>query len=367
MTIHRLTLAAMLMAVGCGTSPPAPKPAAAGPSKTATATSSDLPAATSVPTPATPFNPGPGTSAFGSSSSSAPVLRDLAARLVVRSDEAWIINEQAATELEKLGPEAADQLVPLLADKDLAVRRGAAFFLLGTFNPNATDQVTAFSALLDDADQTIRGIGLSAVKQMRPSDQVAALPRLAAMLDPARESKPENRTSIARMLGLLKSESGPALPQLSAAIAGDPDPQVRSACLVAAAKIAPAEEAAALIAPGLADKEAAVRLVAAASLRQLGDKAAGSEKALAAALADSDSRVSDAAARALILIGKPAVGALAEQLAAENIAARKLALACLAKIGPNAKDAAAAVEACLADSDPEIKALAAAALKKIKP
>ena len=366
--LYAILVLTPLGAVGCGTSPPAPPPAtAAGPTAKATATSSDLPAAQSVPKPAVPFDPGQGASQPAPSAGSAPNLRDLAARLVVRSDEAWRIDEQAATELEKLGPEAAGQLVPLLGDKDVAVRRGAAFYLLGTFNPNSTDQVTAFSALLDDADQTIRGIGLSAVKQMRTGDQVAAVPRLAAMLDPARESKPENRTSIARLLALLKSEAGPALAQLSAASVGDPNHEVRSVCLLAAAQIAPADEAAALVAPGLADKEASVRLVAAARLRQLGEKAAGARKELAAALADSDPRVSDAAGRALILIGKPAVGALAEQLAAENLGARKLALACLAKIGPDAKDAVSAVEACLADSDAEIKALAAAALKKIKP
>jgi HEAT repeat protein len=234
--------------------------------------------------------------------------------------------------------------VPLLADKDVAVRRGAAFYLLGSFNPHAPNQVAAFSALLDDVDQTNRGIGLSAVKQMRSEDQVAAVPRLAAMLDPARETKSENRASIARLLGSLKESAAPALEPLTAALAGDPDSQVRSVCLIALAQIAPADEVTPLVTRGLADKEASVRLVAAARLRQLGAKAAGSEKELAAALADTDSRVRDAAAEALIRIGKPAVGQLAAQLASENVTSRKFALACLAKIGPDAKDVAPAIE-----------------------
>jgi HEAT repeat protein len=281
-------------------------------------------------------------------------------------DGGWRPNEKAATELEWLAPDAA-QLVPLMKDQRPEVRRGAAFFLLGRFHAGQPEEVAAFSALLDDSDGTLRGFGLSALKQMSEQDQAAAVPRLVAMLDRTREQRPENRMSVARLLGSLKSAAASAGDKLADVAAADPDPRVRSACLVAIVQVASAEQALPPLAQGLADADPAVRLVAAARLRQLGPAAAGSVRELAAALADSDARVREAAAEALIRIGKPAVEATAAALASADLNARKLALACLAKIGPDASAAAPAVEKCLADSDPEVKKLAAAALARIKP
>jgi HEAT repeat protein len=156
------------------------------------------------------------------------------------------------------------------------------------------------------------------------------------------------------------------LDRLAATASGDPAAQVRSASLIAIAQIAAADQAAPLVAKGLADQDAAVRLVAAVRLRQFGFGAASASKPLAAALADSDSRVRAAAAEALEKIGKPAVAEIAAQLAQDSLVARKLALFCLYKIGPDAKDAAPQVEKCLADSDAEVQKLAAAALASIQ-
>jgi HEAT repeat protein len=226
--------------------------------------------------------------------------------------------------------------------------------------------VAAFTRLLEDSDQTIRGIGLSAVKQMSDGDQVAAAPQLAAMLDPAREDKPDNRVSAARTLGALKSQAADVAGQIAAAAKGDPDPKVRSACHVALTQVAPPEQAAATLAEGLADQQASVRLVAVARLRQLGAAAAPAKKQLAGALADSDARVGNAAGQSLVNIGKDAVGVVAEQLNSQNRDARKQALACLATIGPDAAAAVPAIEKLLQDSDPQVKQLAAAALDRIK-
>jgi HEAT repeat protein len=359
-TIFALVLATV---VGCGPPappPPTPAPTTAAPSAAAAPNTENAVAAKAEPSPAaspaTNVQPG----------SPAADLRGLAARLVERSGDAWRISEEAATELEKLGPEVNDSLLPLLADKQVEVRRGAAFYLLRTFNPNDADQVHAFTRLLEDEDRTIRGIGLSAVKDMHATDQASAAPQLAAMLKPAQEPTAANRAAIARLIGGLKAEGAPAAEDLSAAATGDPDPLVRSACLAAIAAVLPAEQAAPLVAKGLSDKEATVRLVAAVRLRQLRPSAAPAVKELAAALADSDSRVRAATAEALILVGKPAVETLADRLTAESVDARKLALACLAKIGPNAKDALPAIEKCLADENADVKKLAAAAVARIK-
>jgi HEAT repeat protein len=219
--------------------------------------------------------------------------------------------------------------------------------------------------LLDDEDQTLRGFGLAAVKQMRQRDQVAAVPRLMVMLTAMRETKPENRAAIARFIGGLKHEGGSAAEALASAAADDPDPKVRAACLAALVQVAEPGACIAPLANGLGDSYAAVRLVAAARLHLLGSVAAPAAKQLAAALADDDQRVREKAAEALIRIGAPAVEVVMPQLAASNIEAKKLALACLAKLGPAAKPAIPAIEKCQSDADPVVKQLAEAALKRI--
>jgi hypothetical protein len=352
------------LAAGCGTRPPAnpPPPAAAATDPPPSSTAS-RPA---DPAPSTdPAKPQPAAAPPASASAKSPV-RDLAARLIESDGQGgWRRNEKAATELEKLGSEGIAQLWPLLTDSSVDVRRGAAFQLLGEFNPANRDQVAAMSALLDDSDRTVRGIGLSAVKQMEPADQTVAVPRLAKMLDPAREEKAANRAAIARLLGTLKQGGAAGLPTLIATSAGDPDASVRAASLMAISQVAAPELAVALLAKGLADKETSPRIVAAARLRQLGPAAALAAKELAAALADSEARVAEAAAEALINIGEPAVEALVGQLSSDNVSSRKLALACLAKIGPPAKSAASAIEKCNQDPDSQVRQLAEAALRRI--
>ncbi|MCI0361261.1 MAG: HEAT repeat domain-containing protein [Planctomycetaceae bacterium] len=359
-------VAALAAALGCDYGQPAPPPP---PPPVTTAAPVTLPPTTSA-TPSTSAKAPPGTIA-PSVPRTTPLpagnLRDLAGRYL-ESDGigGWRTSEKAATELEKLGPEAAGGLLPLLADQQVEVRRGAAFFLLGSFDPNEPAHVSGFTALLDDADRTIRGIGLSAVRQMHSPDQAAAVPRLAAMLDPAREDKAPNRESVARLLGGLKSDASAAIEKLASAAAADPAASVRSACLIALAQIATPDQGSSLVAKGLADQDPAVRLVAAVRLRQLGAASAPASKNLAAALADSDSRVRAAAAETLVKIGKPAVSDITGQLATDSLDARKLALYCLTKIGPDAKEAGPMVEKCLADSDADVKKLAAAALASMR-
>jgi HEAT repeat protein len=293
-------------------------------------------------------------------------IRDFAARRL-ESDGAggWRSNEKAATELDKAQAQSASQLLALFKDSSAEVRRGVSFHLLATFDPTSREQVSAFSTLLDDPDPTVRTFGLTAARQMQREDQVAALPRLMALLDPQREQKSENRAVAARLSGGLRTDASAAAGALIATAHADPDANVRSAALVAVSQTAAPHEAAGAFAKALDDKEASVRLVAAARLRQLGSTAAPAAQALAAALADADVRVREAAAEALILIGEPAVHPLATQLASSNVEARKFALACLAKIGPAAKSAVPAIQECQSDTDESVRKLAEAALKRI--
>ena len=362
-TLILLAILSAFAAVGCGSRPTAnPPPRAAATTDTPPSGSASR-QTDSVPT-TVPAQPQPAATSPPASAKS-PV-RDFAARLIESDGQGgWRTSEKAATELEKLGAEGIAQLWPLLQDSSADVRRGAAFQLLGQFNPANTDQVAAMSALLGDADRTVRGIGLSAVKQMEPADQAAAVPRLAKMLDPAREEKAANRAAIARLIGSLKQGGAAGLPALIATVTGDSDASVRAASLMAISQVAAPEQAVALLAKGLSDKEPSPRIVAAARLRQLGPAAAPASKELAASLADGEARVAEAAAEALISVGEPAVEALTGQLASENVAARKLALACLAKIGPPAKSAVRAIEKCKEDPDSQVRHLAEAAFRRI--
>jgi HEAT repeat protein len=325
----RHAIAILLAAIGCTPSAPPPvppPPPVVTPIPAPVVTPEPPPRVEPAPAPVSP-SPPPQTT----SDKPAAPLRDLAARLVESDGSGgWRIDEKAATELEKLGPEASAGLVPLLADERVEVRRGAAFYLLGTFDAGNPEHVAAFTKRIEDQDRAIRGIGLAAIKQMRPEDQQAALPKLAA----AAES--------------------------------DPDPKFRSACLVAIAQAAEPAAAIPHLVKALADQDASVRLAALARLRALGPEAAAATKAIGGALEDADVRVRDAAASALIRLGEPAVAELAARLSGSNIETRKLALAALAKIGPAAKAALPAIEKCKSDADPVVKQLAEAAARSVE-
>jgi len=351
--------------LGCsGSTRPPEEPAPA----TQSVSSSNAPSA-SVPPPApiakTPSEP-PAKPSGSAPPSGNSRLHELTAQLLESDGQGgWHKNEKAATELEKLSSEEIGQLWPLLKDPQPAVRRGAAVFLLGVFDPKDSNQVNAFAALLDDSDRMVRARALDAVRQCSEAEQVGMLPRLSALLDAAREDRPENRVTISRLCGSLKAAAADALPALQAAAAADQDAKVRSAALAAIVQIAEPQAAVAPLQKGLADKDSAVRLVAAARLRQLGLAAAPAAKDLAAALADDKTDVAEAAAQALIRIGAPAVEPVAGQLASKSAPARKLALLCLARIGPAAKSTVGQIQKLKQDPDPQVRQVAEAALKQL--
>lgn len=351
-----LLLAALVMTGGCGKNPQEP-PAVA---ETTSSTTPPAPATT----PTASMAPAPPKAA--AASTSPPPLRELAARYLESDGHGgWRKNEQAATELEKLAGNDTSKLWPLLSDPQVEVRRGAAVFLLPQFDSNNRNQVAAFTALLDDGDGMVRARALDAARQFSRNDQIAALPILQSMLDASRENRAENRAAVARLCASLRSDAELLVPNLEIAATSDPDPKVRSACLAAAAQIASPQESVRFLKKCLADGDAAVRLVAAARLRQVGAAAAPAVEELTKTLADSDASVSEAAAEALIRVGPPAVEPLAAQLAGSSTSARKLALACLAKLGPLARPAATKIEKCRQDPDPQVRQLAEAALMRL--
>lgn len=295
-----------------------------------------------------------------------PALRTLVAGYLESDGQgAFRPREEAATALEKLPSEQVDMLWTLLSDREVQVRRGAAFFLLGQFDPQQPRHIQAFAALLNDPDRTIRGLALAALRQCSRSHQREQLGRVVPLLDPAREEHAEHRAAVARWLGQLREDAQAALPALTSAVRADPDPRVRGAALVSVSQVAPIPAALPVLVEALDDREPSVRLVAAARLRQMDAAAALAADRLAARLADDDSRVAEAAASALLRIGPPAVPVLSRQLSATQPAVRRLALTVLAELGPAAAPARPHIESCLKDADPHVRKLAEAILARL--
>ena len=280
-------------------------------------------------------------------------LRELAARLIEPTDKAgWRISESAALELERLGPDAAKKLLPLLGDSQLEVRRGAAFHLLSSFDPAVPEQVKAFQKLLDDKDATVRNIGFQAVKQLPPTEIAAASAQLATLLDATHETKAENRAAVARLAGTLGAKGVPFADALQKAATSDSDDRVRSAAIFAFLQVgATPETAVPLLQKALKDPKPSVRLVAAGRLRSLAAKAEPAAADLGIALADENEDVRLAVSEALVRIGPPALTPLRTALETGNANAKKLALACLSAFGPAAKEVLPAIQKAQGDAD----------------
>ena len=125
-------------------------------------------------------------------------------------------------------------------------------------------------------------------------------------------------------------------------------------------------EAANTLAAGLGDKDVAVRVVASARLRRARSRGGGGGTAAGrGGTGDSSQEVAEAAAEALIRIGAPSASPLGDQLGSTNVTTRKLALACLIKLGPLAKPAAERIAKCRQDANPEVRQLAETALARM--
>jgi HEAT repeat protein len=258
--------------------------------------------------------------------------------------------------LEKLGPQAVDQIMPLMADESVDVRRGAAYFLL-PLAASRDDLATAFARLLDDADATIRGISLSAVGQFKPGQKSAAGPALAKVLVDA-DADDQQRAAAARLLGDLSNEATGLLPELSKAAADDGSPKVRSSALLAISRIAEPDAAVKMMTKALGDQDQGVRLMAVQRLRELSRAAEPALGDLAKLLDDKDEKIRRTAGEALVRIGGKSVPALTAALDSKSRDAREVALTALGKMGPLAKPALPAMRKRLTDSDPIVKELA---------
>lgn len=263
------------------------------------------------------------------------------------------------------GDARRELLLRAMEDPDAEVRAGAAFALLGEFDPAQDELVKVFLEAAGDDDLAVRKITLRAVADMHPDDAARALPSLIEMLG-EKQLDSSVRAQVARTIGTIGEAAAKATEALSKALAESGDRGLSTACLTALKEVAPPEARANTI--GRAARQHAdpsVRRTAVRALASLGaDKDAAAT--LAAALHDSDAAVRGAAARAIRSQGQHAVAPLARTVAeSDSPQARLSAIVALANLGPAARPAADALRKAAADPDASIARAAQAALRQI--
>ena len=254
----------------------------------------------------------------------------------------------------------------MLQDASPQVRRGAIYYWLDRFDPADSEVVAALSRCLSDQDPAVRAIAMSAAQRFPAAVVAQVLPQLSAVLA-ERQNSTETRASAARLIGTLDAQGREAAGALAQAAGSDPDPPVRSACLLSLCRVAAADQAVPVLQQVLQkDAQAAVRGVAAVRLGKLGPPAAAAAPALADALADSDEGVRRKAADALAALGAAAVTPAVGKLEAADAGVRRLAVFVLGKLGATAKPALDALRKRLQDPDAEVKQLAELAIERIE-
>jgi len=274
--------------------------------------------------------------------------------------------EAASDSLDRAAAADPQPLWAMLEDASPEVRRGAIFYWLDRFDPADAEAVTALSRRLTDPDPAVRAIAMSAARRFPVEALMRALPQLSLVLAD-REGNAETRAAAARLIGSLDAQGREAAPALMEAAGGDPEPSVRSACLLSLCRAADADQAVAALQQALQqDAQASIRGLAAVRLGKLGPPAAAAAPALATALADRDETVGRKAADALAELGPAAVTPAVGKLDAADVRVRRLAVFVLAKLGADAKPALEALRHRLADPDDQVKQLAERAIRRIQ-
>ncbi|MBI3857644.1 MAG: HEAT repeat domain-containing protein [Planctomycetes bacterium] len=283
---------------------------------------------------------------------SAPPARNrpLAAWVAELEDPKPPVRVQAGLALAEIGPaarEAEAGIVKALKDKDAEVRH-AAILALGSIGAEGTGAIDGLAQALFDENWFVRFSAAQALQKFGPGAKAAA-PALVRALQPVDGVK-------------------------------DFRPIRCGAAMVALSRIDPAakelEGAMALVVQKLLNYEGdgsdGARAIGAEMLGDCGPVAASALPALLKRLKDEEGDVRVKAAEALIKIapekhGGTALAGLAGGLKDPDLLVRVLAAEVLGRLGPRAKEAAAALAAAIQDPEPEVRQAAREALKKVDP
>jgi HEAT repeat protein len=268
-----------------------------------------------------------------------------------------VFESGAMQALWRIGKPAVPALVPLLKDKEPAVRWQAAV-ILGGIGPDAREALPALQSALENERDVFAVVAAAALAHV----QIGGDPKkpIAKVIELLGSDEAAIRESAAAVLEAFGRQAAPAVEKLTALL-DDDDEMVRAQALETLRAIGPAaRKAVPALSKRLSDADAEVRAGAVRALRALGPHAAPAVPELIKALASDDLTVREGSVEALQAIGpaaKDAVPELTRLLGAKVANPTHLlpALRALAAIGPDAKGAAPALLQLLDDKDTELR------------
>jgi HEAT repeat protein len=302
------------------------------------------------------------------------------------------VRRAAGAALVRIGKPAVPELVKLLADSDILVRRQA-LEALREIGPDSAEALAALQALVKDTKDLLRPQAIAALtavgKPAAPTlaglltdrevrldaaaalarlgaDGAAARPALTEALAPA--TTPAFRQALLAALAALGPAARESVPALVKA-ASDSDDGTRARALEALARAGtPARDLLPLLRAALKDGEAGTRSMASSLLVEVGGEARQAADALTLLLEDRDNAVRQAAGEALVLLGEgQKVLPAARKLLGDAGERRQLGLELLAWLGPQAKSLKEEVSKQLRDDNLDVRLAAVAALLEIDP
>lgn len=358
------TAAVLLLAVtGCTSPDPAEQPADPKPS-TEPADTPDEPSPASAAVLETDTGSTDPSTPDESARPDTKRLKALLAKLTFDSGGNWEVDDERAAELDELDLAAA-VVVPLMSDSSVDVRRGATYYLLDRFDESDAAMVRAFVGAIRDDDRLISSMSLQVITRLEPAVLRTAFPALAQLLTET-SRRASTRAAAARLIGSLGEDTQDAAGKLAKSARSDPDASVRSACVMAFSKVATLEDKVKVFADVLgSDKDAKVRRVAAARLRQMGPDAAPAARQMSEALEDQDAGVRRSAFQALLQMGPSVIPVVIPRLASADSEVQLAAVTILAFHGKAASSAVPELKKLADDDDERVRQQAAALIQRL--
>lgn len=304
--------------------------------------------------------------------------RDVAALTEALKSPDRFVREDAARELERLGPEARaaiPALIEALNDEDIDVRRYAVS-ALGYIGQEANAAVPKLTGFLKDADPRIRSSAAYALGQMGLRAESAVPDLIAALKDSDSRVRRDAVTSLGRIYNL--TTKGPEVRGVVLALIealGDEDLEVRVSAASALGGIGPEARAGVpALVKLLNDPSEAVRIQAAnvlasfAGLGELGSETRDATYSLVVLLKDKSPSMRSSAANAIGAIGPEARTAIPNLMALlkdENPEVRRAAAFALAMMRQEAKAAIPSLLSLLNDEEAQVNFGAISALGNI--
>jgi HEAT repeat protein len=268
-----------------------------------------------------------------------------------------VFESGAMQALRRIGKPAVPALVPLLKDKQPAVRWQAAV-ILGGIGPDAKEALPDLQTAVETERDAFAVVAAAALAQV----QIGGDPKkpVAKVIELLGSDEPAIRGSAAAVLEAFGRQAAPAVEKLTALL-DDEDEMVRGQALGTLRAIGPAgRKAVPALTKRLSDTDAEVRAGAVRALRALGPQAAPAVPELIKGLASDDLNVREGSVEALQAIGPAAKDAVPEltsllRTKVANPIHHLPALRALAAIGPDAKSATPALLQLLDDKDTELR------------